>query len=48
MRRLCVALLGLGACGGETPDAPTPPPDGPRDFSLVVQANVHGDIEPCG
>ncbi len=46
--RLLTVLLDT-ACG-TPPEAPAPRtgPDGPRDFTIAVQANVHGDIEPCG
>jgi hypothetical protein len=51
-RTLPAALLtiGLGGCGLDP--ASTSAPDasaGPaRDLVVVAQANVHGDIEPCG
>ena len=51
-RTLPSALLTIGLSGCGLDSASTPVPDasaGPaRDLVVVAQANVHGDIEPCG
>jgi len=53
-RALSAALLTLGVsgCGTDaTSTKPVEPQDAggtARDLTVVVQANVHGDIEPCG
>jgi hypothetical protein len=53
-RALSVALLTLGVSGCGTEVASTQTADLeavesiPRELTVVVQSNVHGDIEPCG
>jgi len=42
-----LASVAFGCSGEATPDA-EPTPTGPRDIVIASQANVHGDIEPCG
>jgi len=45
---LCSALA-FGCSGDSAPDKLAPKPfDAPRTFTLAWQANVNGDIEPCG
>ena len=42
--------LGLSGCGldAATPSAPAAATGAAQDLVIVAQANVHGDIEPCG
>ena len=51
-RALSAALFtaSLGACGTEpaAPSASDASVGAPLDLVVVAQANVHGDIEPCG
>jgi len=42
---LPAALLGMACSGSPEPSQPL---DGPRKLTLAWQANVNGDIEPCG
>ncbi len=43
------ALVLVAGCGsGVSTREPPERTGGPRDFTVAVQANVHGDIEPCG
>jgi hypothetical protein len=51
-RTLSAALLTTALVGCSTEPSSTSAPDVPlgpaRDLVVVAQANVHGDIEPCG
>lgn len=42
-----LALALAAGCTNESAPA-KPAPVGPRDIVIAAQANVHGDIEPCG
>lgn len=50
MRLFGPVLLGwvTVSCGTESPTRKAAAPTGPRDIVIASQANVHGDIEPCG
>lgn len=44
-----VLMLSMTACSTESPPpAVAVPAEAPRELVVVAQANVHGDIEPCG
>jgi len=49
-----IGLLGLTACPPPGPIAPAHPPDHPRamaearGLTIAYQANLLGEIEPCG